>query len=160
MCLVLIFDFPIVFWGLRGCLHHSISVSSFSGFFKQMETVWKTVTIIWYGMCLTAGRISQLDPNLQSFLADIVSTWVLEVMIFQKIFPAPDFAIIGKMKINYFKKDILIADSDQVNHKMHNSRSASPLSTAILPGQSTLILSYQHPFCFQVSNLCFQILCS
>lgn len=53
----------------------------------QMERiVWNTVHIIRYGILLTAGGISHLQPNLQNFRLGTVSTLALEVIIFLAFF--------------------------------------------------------------------------
>lgn len=45
------------------------------------ESSLKTVNIIRYGILLTAGGISHLQPNLQNFGLGTVSTLALEVII-------------------------------------------------------------------------------
>lgn len=48
---------------------------------QMQRVVWKTVNIIRYGILLTAGGISHLQPNLQNFGLGTVSTRALEVII-------------------------------------------------------------------------------
>lgn len=71
-------------------------------------------SLIWMG--LTAGRISHLHPNLQRFLADIVSALGLEIMSSQRFY-SPDSKIICVIKTGHFTKELTIAEPDQAKQK-------------------------------------------
>ena len=82
----------------------------------QMErVVWKTVNMIRYGILLTAGGISHLQPNLQNFGLGTVSTLALEVIISLAFFGSWNYLCLYMyhFKITHTQKEYFNLVSDK-----------------------------------------------